>query len=54
MLGPDCAGMLRCDCSLAHAAVPYRQHNCTGHLLRRCARGQADKTGAAARGPSGR
>jgi hypothetical protein len=45
MLGPDFAGMLRCDCFLAHAAVPYRQHTCTGHL-----QGQADKTGAA-RGP---
>ena len=48
ILGTDFAGILSCDCFLAYDALPYRQHKCTGHLLRRCAEIQADKTGAAA------
>lgn len=48
ILGTDFAGVLSCDCFLAYDALPYRQHKCTGHLLRRCAELQADKAGAAA------
>jgi transposase len=48
VLGQDFAGVLTCDCFLAYDALPYRQHKCTGHLLRRCGELQADKTGSAA------
>jgi transposase len=48
ILGKDFAGILSCDCFLAYDALPYRQHKCTGHLLRRCAEVQAAKAGAAA------
>ena len=47
ILGTDFAGILSCDCFLAYDALPYRQHKCAGHLLRRCGELQADKTGAA-------
>ena len=36
ILGKGCAGILRCDCVLADAALPDRQHTWSGHLVRRC------------------
>ena len=48
ILGKEFAGILSCDCFLAYDALPYRQHKCTGHLLRRCAEVRGEKTGAAA------
>ena len=36
VLGQDFAGILTCDCFLAYDPLPYRQHRCTGHFLRRC------------------
>lgn len=48
VLGKDFAGILTCDCFLAYDPLPYRQHKCTGHFLRRCGELQADKRGAAA------
>ncbi len=48
ILGSDFQGILTCDCFLAYNPLPYRQHKCTGHLLRRCAELQTDKRGSAA------
>lgn len=48
ILGKDFSGILTCDCFLAYDPLPYRQHKCTGHFLRRCSELQADKQGAAA------
>ena len=48
VLGKDFAGILTCDCFLAYDPLPYRQHKCTGHLLRRCGELQRDKAGSAA------
>ena len=48
ILGKDFAGILTCDCFLAYDPLPYRQHKCTGHFLRRCGELQADKKGSAA------
>ena len=48
VLGKDFAGILTCDCFLAYDPLPYRQHKCTGHFLRRCSELQADKQGSAA------
>ena len=48
ILGQDFAGILSCDCFVADDALPYREPKRTGHLLRRWAELQADKTGVAA------
>ena len=48
ILGADFQGILTCDCFLAYDPLPYRQHKCTGHLLKRCSEMQKDKQGDAA------
>lgn len=48
VLGKDFAGILTCDCFLAYDPLPYRQHKCTGHFLRRCGELQAEKRGPTA------
>jgi transposase len=48
ILGTDFQGILTCDCFLAYDPLPYRQHKCTGHLLKRCKEMQTIQQGQAA------